>query len=40
MLKRLLLLAGVALALITVGSAAIPYPPCDPDCVVASSAIR
>jgi len=34
MLKRLLLLAGAALALITAGSAAIPIPPCLPSCIV------
>jgi hypothetical protein len=30
MLKRVLLFVGVALALATVGSAAIPVPPCNP----------
>lgn len=33
MLKRLLLLAGVALAMVTAVSAEIPVPPCNP-CVV------
>ena len=35
MLKRLLLLAGVAAALATAVSADIPYPPCIPNCAVA-----
>jgi hypothetical protein len=34
MLKRLLILVGAALALITAGSGAIPIPPCSPDCIV------
>ena len=33
MLKRLFLLAGVALAMVTAVSAEIPIPPCDP-CIV------
>jgi len=36
MLKKLLLLAGVALAVVTSVSADIPYPPCSPDCVVST----
>jgi hypothetical protein len=35
MLKRLLMLTGAALILITSGSACIPEPPCFPRCVVA-----
>jgi hypothetical protein len=37
MLKRLLLLAGAALALVTAVSADIPVPPCAPDCVLATA---
>jgi hypothetical protein len=33
MLKRLFLLAGVALALATIASASLPDPPCDP-CII------
>jgi len=33
MLKKVLLLVGVALALVTAASAEIPWPPCDP-CMV------
>ncbi|HTC33646.1 MAG TPA: hypothetical protein VK724_09750 [Bryobacteraceae bacterium] len=40
MFKRLFLLAGVVLALVTSVSADIPFPPCDPDCVVSASASR
>jgi hypothetical protein len=36
MLKKVFLLAGVALALTTVVSAEIPIPPCDP-CLVGAS---
>jgi hypothetical protein len=38
MLKKVLLLVGATLALITAGSATIPMPPCVPDCsnVIAS----
>jgi hypothetical protein len=34
MLKRLLILAGVALALVTAVSADIPIPPCAPFCAL------
>jgi len=34
MLKKVLLLAGVALALVTTGSACIPFPPCTPNCPI------
>ena len=33
MLKKVLLLAGVALALVTAASADIPWPPCNPCCL-------
>jgi hypothetical protein len=33
MLKKILLLAGAVLALVTAGSACIPMPPCFPGCV-------
>ncbi len=36
MLKRLLLVAAVALAMVTAVSADIPAPPCTPACVVGS----
>jgi hypothetical protein len=39
MLKKALLLAGVALALATVGSANIPTPPCSP-CLLQSELAR
>jgi hypothetical protein len=39
MLKKVLLMAGVALALATVASAAIPWPPCIP-CVVDTGLAR
>ncbi len=39
MLKKMFLLAGVALALATVVSADIPIPPCDP-CTVSSGLAR
>jgi hypothetical protein len=32
MLKKFLLLTGVAVALITAGSSEIPAPPCTPNC--------
>jgi hypothetical protein len=39
MLKKIFLLAGVALALVTVASADIPIPPCDP-CIVGAGLAR
>jgi hypothetical protein len=39
MLKKVFLLAGVALALATVVSAEIPIPPCDP-CMVSTGIAR
>jgi len=39
MLKKTLLLAGVALALVTAVSAEIPIPPCDP-CLVSTGLAR
>ncbi len=39
MLKKLFLLAGVALALVTAVSADIPTPPCNP-CLIAVSLAR
>jgi hypothetical protein len=33
MLKKVLLIAGAVLALVTAGSACIPLPPCMPGCV-------
>lgn len=39
MLKKVFLLAGVALALATVASADIPIPPCDP-CMVSTGIAR
>lgn len=32
MLKKILLLAGAVVGLVTAGSACIPYPPCVPGC--------
>jgi hypothetical protein len=40
MLKRLLLLAGVTLAVVTSVSADIPMPPCTPACVVSIGSSR
>jgi hypothetical protein len=39
MLKRLILLAGVALALAGVASATLPDPPCDP-CLISTPLAR
>jgi hypothetical protein len=39
MLKKIFLFAGVALALVTVASADIPIPPCDP-CIVGAGLTR
>ena len=39
MLKKLFLLAGVALAMVTAVSAEIPIPPCDP-CLVSTGSAR
>jgi hypothetical protein len=39
MLKKIFLLAGVALALATVASAEIPWPPCNP-CLVDTGLAR
>jgi hypothetical protein len=40
MLKRILLLAGVALTMIVSVSADIPIPPCDPNCAAVTTAAR
>jgi len=40
MLKKLLLLTGVALALVTTAPASIPIPPCNPNCAVSINLAR
>ena len=40
MLKKILLLVGATLALITAGSAEIPIPPCYPNCSNVIDSVR